>query len=695
MLLPGYLQVFLTLPGSVIRLSSGIFIFFCAVIYAAAGDLIIRTPAGSGVYGFAGDTGAASNAFLATPTGIAVDADGNLYLADSYNNRIRKVTPLGIISTFAGTGIGGYTGDGGNATQAQIDTPTSVAVDRSGNVFFADSLNSAVRMIDTSGKISTVAGNGQDGFSGDNGNAKQARLFFPQAITVDDKGNLYISDTLNNRIRRVDTLGIITTIAGDGTAGYAGNGGAATLARLDTPQGIAVDRAGNIYISDTNNFVVRKIDKTGKISTIAGNGVDGYGGDNGAALQAQLGPIRGLTVDPAGNVLISDPGNDRIRRVDVNGMISTIAGNGATGYFGDGVNATQTALNEPVDVAIDPNGIIFIADSYNDRIRVLKNTQLQVFGLSQYLIPTSATGTTVRIFGAGFEGSTVTINGQSATGILNAASGNLDVTVPSSLLATFGVLQFKVSSSTTNGEKNAVVAAPAQISATGSTSVSAASYTRPLSPEAISSMFGNGLATQVIAAASVPLPTTLGGTRIFVNGTAAPLFYVSPTQVNYQLPLQANTNLNTTILTVSGSGIVSQERLQLNGEAPGIFTASSDGNGGPAAFWTADGIVNNRVTNPDGSLSPIPANTYLILFGTGIRRAPDLNPNNTNGVAEVTTANFGNLTAPVDYAGVQGYYVGLDQINVQIPVSLTGKGQTALTINVNGKLTNTVQIKIQ
>ncbi|MBI3426214.1 MAG: hypothetical protein HY011_25065 [Acidobacteria bacterium] len=658
---------------------------------------LIRTPAGSGVYGFAGDNGPATNALLATPTGIAVDADGNLYIADSYNNRIRKVSLQGTITTIAGTGVGGYSGDNGPATQALIDTPTSLVFDRQGNLFFTDSLNNVVRKIDTTGKITTIAGTGQEGFAGDGGPATQARLGFPQSLTIDAGGNLYLCDTFNNRVRKVTPQGTISTVAGsNGQGGYSGDGGPATQARLDSPDGAAVDRLGNLYIADTENFVVRKVDTTGKISTFAGTGQDGYSGDNLPATQTKLSPIRGVAVDKDGIVYISDPGNDRIRRVDLTGRITTFAGTGGTGYNGDGISATQALLNEPIGVIVDAYGVLYFADSYGDRIRSLKGTQLQIFGLSQYVIPSGGVSATLKVLGAGLENNSVTLNGQAVNSLLDAPTGNLSLTLTQATLATPTLLTVRVTASggASFQERTAVIASAAQLNLTTTVSVLAASYQTTLAPDAIAALFGTQLATQTNTANSVPLPTTLGGTRIFANGSPAPLFFVSPTQTNYLLPASVVPGVNTQLVTVAGNGIVSQQTLKAFAEAPGVFTANASGSGGPAALWTRDGVSSFAVTNPDGSLNPITTGAFLILFGTGWRHAPDPVTNDDNGVGEIVQANFGGTIAPVAFAAAQGGLVGLDQMNVAIPTSLAGRGVVDLTITVNGMVANVVKVRI-
>ena len=272
-----------------------------------------------------GDGGPAVDARLYAPDDVAVDAAGNLYIADRNNNRIRKVDPAGIITTIAGTGEG-FFGDGGPATEAQLRCPSSVATDGSGNLYIVDSCNSRIRKVDPAGIITTVAGTGEHGDGGDGGPATEAQLRSPNSVATDGTGNLYISDYGNSRIRKVDSSGIITTIAGTGERGFAGDGGPAVQAQLDHPLGVAVDAAGNLYISDTDNRRIRRVDSSGTISTVAGNGVPGFSGDSFPAIDAQLDNPRGVTVDAAGNLYIADQQNHRIRRVDPSGIITTVAG---------------------------------------------------------------------------------------------------------------------------------------------------------------------------------------------------------------------------------------------------------------------------------------------------------------------------------------------------------------------------------
>jgi len=335
---------------------------------------IITTISGDGAFGYTGDGGAATAAELYYPYGVAVDGSGNIYIADQSNNCIRKVNTSGVITTIAGNGTPGYSGDGGAATAAELSYPTGVAVDGSGNIYIADYGNSRLRKVNSSGVITTFAGNGTIGYSGDGGAATAAELYYPYGVAVDGSGNLYIADQYNNRIRKVNTSGVITTIAGNGTYGYGGDGGAATAAELGGPTGVAVDGSGNIYIADYGYSRIRKVNTSGVITTLAGNGTAAYSGDGGAATAAELAYPYGVAVDESGNIYIADYGNCRIRKVNSSGVITTLAGNGTPGYTGDGGAATAAELNAPMGVAVDGSGnILYIADCSNNRLRRVTN----------------------------------------------------------------------------------------------------------------------------------------------------------------------------------------------------------------------------------------------------------------------------------------------------------------------------------
>lgn len=360
----------------------------------------INTIAGNGTQTYAGDGAAATSAALNSPSGVFEDGSGNFYIADMDNNRIRKVDgSTGLITTIAGNGIAGFSGDGAAATSAKLNKPIGVFVDGSGNLFIADSDNNRIRKVNNStGIITTVAGNGTGGYAGDGLVAINAELNGPVGIFVDSSSNIFIADFFNHRIRKVNgSTSIITTIAGNGTGGYAGDAAAAINAELFYPEGVFVDGSNNLFIADTYNHRVRKVNgSTGIITTIAGNGTGGYAGDGAAAASAELYYPYGIFVDASGNIFIADYANNRIR--EINGstsVITTIAGNGTGGFSGDGALATIAELKGPIGVFVDGSGNLLIADQLNNRIRKVDsgttgiNDLTNVQTISIYPNPTS------------------------------------------------------------------------------------------------------------------------------------------------------------------------------------------------------------------------------------------------------------------------------------------------------------------
>ena len=326
----------------------------------------IHTIAGTGKPGHDGDGGPAVEAQLDLPVGLAVDKAGNVYIADHYSQRVRRVDTAGTIDTVAGTGDPGYGGDGRPALVAQLNFPSGVAVDKAGNLYIADSGNDRVRRVDPSGTITTIAGTGEHGYDWD-GPAVGARLAFPTDVAVDGSGNLYFTGPFSFGIRRVDVEGTLSEVAGSGES----YDGPEDERRLSRDRSVAVDDAGNIYIANIYNNYVRRVDPMENITVIAGTRQPGYGGDGGPAAEAQLSFPAGVAVDKAGNVYIADTGNHRIRRVDTSGIITTIAGTGEPGYAGDGGLAREAQLASPIAVALDDAGNLYVADLGNYRIRVL------------------------------------------------------------------------------------------------------------------------------------------------------------------------------------------------------------------------------------------------------------------------------------------------------------------------------------
>ncbi|MFF5157882.1 RICIN domain-containing protein [Streptomyces sp. NPDC000348] len=329
----------------------------------------ISTVAGTGSAGFQGDNGPAVAAQVNRPYGIAVDSTGTLYFSDLNNHRVRKITTDGRISTVAGTGVAGFSGDNGPAVSAQLNWPREVAVDRAGTLYIADGNNHRVRKVTADGTISTVAGTGAAGLSGDDGPATAARLNLPMGVAVDSTGALYVSEYHNNRVRKITTDGRISTFAGTGAIGSGGDGGPAVSAQLNRPHAVAVDGTDALCIADYGNHRVRKVIADGTISTVAGTGAAGFGGDGGPAISARLnGPV-GVVVDSAGVLCIADYGNHRVRKVTADGTISTVAGTGTAGFGGDGGPAAAARLYHPYGLAVDCVDTLHIADHVNNRLR--------------------------------------------------------------------------------------------------------------------------------------------------------------------------------------------------------------------------------------------------------------------------------------------------------------------------------------
>ena len=403
-----------------------ILLFTCVCCKMHAQVFIIKTIAGKDSAGYSGDGGQATDAKLNTPDGICIDKFGNVLIADAFNHCIRKVLlSTGVIKTIAGNGTPGFSGDGSLATSAQLFIPEGIVTDTSGNIYITDAGNNRIRKISVlTGLISTVAGSGPTGIltgnaSGDGGMATEAQLNNPSGLCVDNSGNIFIADYENQKIRKVTrATGIITTIAGTGVTGYSGDNIPATNASLNDPIQVFVDADENVFICDQSNNRIRRVDAmTGIITTVAGNGVVGYSGDNGPATDATLSYPMGIYIDKQNNFFIAEQGNGTVRKIDaISGIMTTVAGTGIWSYSGDGGPATNANMR-CANVFLDNYGSMYISDEDNNRIRIVYDTTLQVrvkevskIGIKMYPNPTS---NELTIEGAeGYELSIYNITGQ-------------------------------------------------------------------------------------------------------------------------------------------------------------------------------------------------------------------------------------------------------------------------------------------
>jgi uncharacterized protein (TIGR03437 family) len=556
---------------------------------------LISTVAGTGLLPFTTEGGAATSTTLAA-NAVAADSTGNFYIADTVSNRVYKVGTGGTLTVFAGNGTLSFAGDGGPATRASLFNPFGLAADTAGNVYIADALNNRVRRVNASGTISTFAGTGGFSFSGDGGQAASAGVASPSGLAVDSSGNLYIADFGNNRVRKVNTAGVISTYAGGAPVpGFSGDGGKAVGAGLFGPGGLAIDAVGNLYIADIANNRIRKVDAAGNISTVAGNGTKGFSGDGGPATSAMLNLFSvhvGLAVDGAGNLYIPDVANHRVRKVDSSGTITTVVGTGIASFSGDNGPPASAGLNNPNDVSFDGSGNLYIADTTNNRVR--------------------------KVTGVG-------------------------------------------------------AAAPPAISSNGV--VNGASFQPGLISNSWATIVGSGLSPVTDTWANFivngKLPTNVDNVTVSVGGKPAYLYYVSPAQINMVAPDVPARPTQVTVSTPSGTS------------STFIVTAAQFG---PAFFpWPGSQAVATRqdfsfaVKNGTFSVATTPAKPgdVIILWGTGFGPTLPAAPSGvqipsdaTYSTATLPQVTINNVTATVYGAALAPGFAGLYQIAIQVPASL-------------------------
>jgi uncharacterized protein (TIGR03437 family) len=588
---------------------------------------VITTIAGTATRGYGGDDAPSLSASIALANlqnkcdpnryeqtvHLSFDTSGKLYFADSDNQRIRQITAAQNITTVVGNGSRpsinsfcesiGSVGDGNDPRSALLYNPSDVFAAPNGNLIIADQQNNRIRLVTPQGKISTIAGNGTHNFYAPGIPATSSPMDWPSAVIADSSGVIYFAEIHGNRVGKIGLDQKLATVAGTGFPGYNGDQIQANTAQLRKPAGIALDRAGNLYIADQGNHRIRMVAPNGIISTIAGTGKPDFSGDGGPAAAAALNTPMDVKLDSQGNIYIADMLNQRVRRIDTNGNITTVAGDGQPGRGPDGVPATSSSLNFPAGLAVDKNDDLYIIDWQNYLIRKASFSSR----------PAIAAGAVV----------------------------------------------------------------------------SAASFTAPVAPGGLISIFGRNLATSTVVASEVPWPTVLAGTSVKVNGIGAPLYFVSDTQINAQLPFE--TAAGGASVTVTNSfGVSDPVPFNVAPAAAGIFVYPGTNR---AIAQNQDGTLN-AAANPEAPGRVIVA--YLTGQGAVSPAVPTGQPAPLDVLSMASqpfSATIGAVDAPVLFLGLVPGYIGLAQANILIP-SGAPTGDVVLIVIVGGQPGNTAVISV-
>ena len=695
----------------------------CALILLVAALVcraqgVITTVAGNGTNAYAGDGGPAISASM-HPNGVTVDAAGNIYIADLSKSVIRKVDTAGNISTVAG--FDGertvFSGDNGPAQSASIYISSNhdgLAVDSAGNLYIADDGHHRIRKVDTNGIITTVAGNGKLNYSGDGVPATSTSLYRPSGVAVDHAGNLYIADTNNARIRKVDTNGIISTVAGNGGFGYAGDGGPASAATLFTPMDVALDAAGNIYIADQDGNVIRKVDSiTGIITTVAGNGnVQGPEGDGGLATNAIIDGPYSVAVDGAGNIYIAEYTSHRVRKVDPLGVITTAVGAISTSAgLGDGGPPTSAQV-VPAGLAVDSAGNYYIADEGHNRIRkvilgarvpgILASVPSLYFSATAggntpgaQLITAYTTGSVPLGFSVSASTSsggdwlqvtspggatpveiTVSINSQPSVGTYN---GNIVLTPTAPDLPTVTIPVTYVV--TNNPAARPVI----------SSVVNAAGYQNTVAANTFATIKGTDLASTTDnwnnSITNGQLPASLDGVTVTFDGFPAYISYISSTQLNVLVPNIHSPTTTSVVVSNSGAKVASVFNTPVGQYSPAFFAWPN--NQVVASHQDYSYAVKNGTFPTLNTVAAKPGDV-LILWANGLGASTPVAPlgyvtpsDQTYATSSAPTVTIGGITATIYGAALAPGFAGLYQIAIQVPPAL-GIGDWPIVANIGG-----------